>query len=72
MSQSLTEQVLKKANKNKQKGGGTKKHGRNLVKCKYYRDARYRKNKLAKFKKHRSVHVNDTCAVAAYERLMEV
>jgi len=24
MSQSLTEQVLKKANKNKQKGGGTK------------------------------------------------
>jgi hypothetical protein len=69
MSKSLTEQVLKKI-KNKQKGGGTKKHGRNSVKCKNYRASRYRKNKLAKLKKHRFVHVTDTCAAIAYERLM--
>jgi hypothetical protein len=71
MNQSLTEQVLRKG-KNKQKGGGTKKHGRNASKCKYYRDNRYRKNKLAKLLKHCSVHVNDTCAAAAFERLMVI
>jgi hypothetical protein len=67
----LTTRVLAKS-KNKQKGGGTKKHGRNLVKCKNYRATRYRKNKLAKLAKHMKVHATDACAQAAYNRLQTV
>ncbi len=65
----LTERVLAKANK-KQKGGRSKKAGRNAVKCKNYRIVKYRKNKLAKLVKHMEVHVNDGCATNAYNRLM--
>lgn len=67
----LTTRVLAKS-KNKQKGGGTKKHERNLVKCKYYRVSVYRKNKLAKLAKHMKIHVTDECAKAAYNRLQTV
>lgn len=66
----LTERVLAKAKKNKQKGGGTKKHGRNLIKCKNYRVTHYRKNKLAKLAKHMKAHSTDGCAAKAYHRLM--
>lgn len=66
--ENLTERLLKK--KNKQKGGGTKKHGRNLAKCKQYRAVKYRKNKLAKLAKHMKVHDKDGCALKAYNRLV--
>lgn len=65
----LTERVLAKAKK-KQKGGGTKKHGRNSAKCKVYRQVRYRKNKLAKLVKHIKSHSTDVCAAKAHNRLM--
>ena len=64
----LTTRVLAKA-KQKQKGGGTKKHGRNLAKCKNYRIVSYRKNKLAKLAKHMRKHPLDNCALASYNRL---
>lgn len=64
----LTTRVLAKAKK-KQKGGGSKKHGRNLAKCKNYRASKYRKNKLAKLHKHLNIHVNDGCACKALVRL---
>lgn len=65
----LTTRVLAKA-KTKQKGGGTKKHGRNLAKCKNYRLTKYRKNKMAKLSKHMKAHISDACAKAAYDLLM--
>lgn len=65
--EALVARILRK--KNNDKGGGSKKYGRNAIKCKYYREARSLKNKLAKLKKHRSAHPNDMCVVAAYERL---
>ena len=64
----LTTRVLARV-KNKQKGGGTKKHHRNLSKCKHYRESRYRVNKLRKLRLHLIKHVKDACAIAAMERL---
>jgi hypothetical protein len=64
----LTERLTKGKGK-KQKGGGTKKHGRNAAKCKNYRLVHYRKNKLAKLSKHMKSHPVDKCAQAAYIRL---
>jgi hypothetical protein len=66
--ETLTERLTKK--KAKQKGGGTKKHGRNSAKCKLYRTNRHRKNKLAKLTKHIRTHSTDPCATRAYNRLM--
>ncbi len=63
----LTEQVLKKAKGNKQKGGGSKKIGRNKAKCLLYRTVRSRKNKLRKLKRHLATHLNDGCAIQALE-----
>ncbi len=63
----LTERLTKGK---KQKGGGTKKHGRCLAKCKNYRATRYRRNKLTKLAKHMKRHPLDNCANAAYNRLM--
>lgn len=65
----LTARVIAKG-KTKQKGGGTKKHGRNLAKCKNYRLTKYRKNKMAKLFKHMKIHTFDACAKAAYDLLM--
>jgi hypothetical protein len=65
----LTQRIVAKG-KNRKKGGGDKKHGRNTAKCSYYRTARYRKNKLAKLHKHLAVHVTDVCAQKALNRLM--
>jgi hypothetical protein len=67
----LTTRVLAKS-KNKQKGGGTKKHGRNKNTCAYYRLHVYRKNKLRKLEKHLYKHVNDECARSSYERLRKL
>lgn len=64
-AETLTQRVLKKAKK--QKGGGSKKHGRNKVKCEYYRKVRSVRNKLAKLRKHIAVHVNDKNATDALE-----
>lgn len=64
---SLTERLTKK--KNKAKGGGTKKFGRNLGKCKLYRELRSRRNKLAKLSRHMAAHPNDGCAIAAKGRV---
>lgn len=68
--ETLTERLTKGKGK-KQKGGGSKKIGRNKAKCLYYRTNRSLKNKLAKNKKHRSNHPNDFCALVAYERLLK-
>lgn len=64
---SLTERLKKKGNK--QKGGGTKKFGRNKAKCQLYRELKSRKNKVAKLKKHLAIHVNDACAITAIGKL---
>ena len=62
-SDALTARLTKK--KSKQKGGGTKKHGRNAAKCKHYRDYRSHTNKLTKLRAHLRAHPTDTCAVTA-------
>lgn len=64
---SLTERLTKKGKK--QKGGGTKKHNRNKVKCAFYRAHRYVKNKVRKLEKHISLYPNDVNAVEALNRL---
>jgi hypothetical protein len=67
----LTERLTKGKGK-KQKGGGTKKHGRNKVRCLHYRQYVYRKNKMRKLEKHLSVHANDCCARSSYEHLRKL
>jgi hypothetical protein len=67
MEQTLTERIVKKGKK--QKGGGSKKIGRNKVKCAHYRVTRSRKNKLRKLNRHIEIHVNDGCAQKALERV---
>lgn len=62
----LTTQLLKK--KNKDKGGGTKKYGRNRAKCQLYRTHRSIKNKLRKLKRHLNRNPDDFCAIAAIEK----
>jgi len=64
----LTTRVIAKGKK-KQKGGGSKKIGRNADKCKFYRTNRYRKNKLAKLVRHMKNHPLDNCAKVALTRL---
>jgi hypothetical protein len=65
MEKNLTQKILAKKPKTK----GCDKAGRNSVKCKYYRDFRYRVNKLNGLNKHLSIHANDVCALAAKEKL---
>ena len=72
MGQETLTERLTKGKGQKQKGGGTKKHGRNAAKCKNYRASRSVRNKIAKLKKHLSIHVNDGCAKIAYERAVRV
>ena len=62
----LTQRILKKATASKK---GCKKAGRNKVKCAYFRVSRYRTNKLSGLNRHLSVHVNDTCAITALDKL---
>jgi hypothetical protein len=69
-SKTLTEQVLSRLKKNNDKGGGSRKYGRNLVKCKFYRVSRSHRNKIAKLRKHLARHSNDNCAKTAYEKAM--
>jgi hypothetical protein len=61
----LTQKILAKKPKTK----GCSKAGRNSAKCKYYRDVRYRRNKLRKLDKHISQHLNDLCAIRARNTL---
>lgn len=65
VSDSLTERLTRK--KSKDRGGGSRKYGRNRVKCAHYRAHRSHKNKLAKLRRHLADHLNDGCAIAALE-----
>ena len=68
--QAIVQRILSK--KNNDKGGGSRKYGRNLAKCKLYRERRFLKNKLAKIKKHRANHPNDKVCADAYERILSI
>lgn len=46
----------------------SRKAGRNIVKCAYYRNVRSTRNKLRKLNRHLNIHVADDCAKAALER----
>jgi hypothetical protein len=72
MSETLTEQVLRKGKNKKQKGGGSKKIGRNKASCLFYRQHRYKANKMQKLLKHLANHVNDVCAQNSYDRLRKL
>jgi hypothetical protein len=65
-----SEEVIAKANKASSKKKGCAKAGRNKVKCLYYRQSKYRKNKLSGLVRHLLVHTTDATAIAAKERLM--
>jgi hypothetical protein len=71
LNSSLTERVLAQINKaaSSSKKKGCAKAGRNSTKCSYYRSSRYRNNKLKGLNAHLSIHVNDSCAITALERL---
>lgn len=66
---SLTERLTR--SKHRQKGGGTKKFGRNAAKCKLYREHQALKNALAVIKRHRAKHPDDTCSQRAYTLLLK-
>lgn len=61
----LQTRLLRK--KNNDKGGGSKKYGRNRAKCALYRDRRSHTNKLAKLRAHLAHHPHDGCAIHALE-----
>lgn len=63
----LTERLTRR--KSKQKGGGTKKHGRNKIKCGHYRTTKSVKNKLRKLHRHIARHPDDGCAGVALKNV---
>lgn len=68
----LTEQVLKKAGGSRGKKG-SRKAGRNKVKCAAYRSSgRREKNKLIKLKRHLAKHLSDKCAEYALAKLKQL
>ncbi len=59
----------------RQRGGSSKKIGRDLAKCQLYRNQHRReKNKIKKLNKHIKKHINDKLAIKAiarYEQLLK-
>lgn len=45
------------------------KGGRNKEKCKFYKDQKAVPNKLAKLRRHLKIHLNDSCAQTAIQKV---